>query len=97
MSSEALGYLPILSSKTNLSQEMFVVASRVDFSSSDLNISITGVYPDNYTVIIYDLGSNGLPPMLAGDINYPAEEESTTVTNPDQEASKGCFYCISFF
>ena len=58
---------------------MFVVASRTDLSSSKLNVSVPGIPPNDYTVIVYDLTRNGLPPVLSGDINYPAEEENITV------------------
>ena len=70
-----------------MSQEIFV-ATRDDFSSSDLNISIPGVPQDNYNVTVFDLSSNGLPPVLAGGINYFAEEQSTIVTNAEQAGSK---------
>ena len=87
--SNAMGYLPILSSNTNPSDEMFFVASRHDITSSELNISIPGVFPDDYTVIVFDLGRNGLPPMLSGNINYAAaEDENITVTNPGEAKSK---------
>ena len=100
MKSDALGYLPILSPKTNLSHdEIFVVATRDDFSSSDLNISIPGVPQDNYNVTVFDLDSNGLPPVLAGEINYFAEEQSTVVTNAEQAGSKGwdIFHIMSHY
>ena len=68
---------------------MFAIASRSDMSSSDLEITVPGVHPDNYTVVVYDLGGNGLPPVLAGHTNYAAEEENVTVTNPGEAKSKG--------
>ena len=67
---------------------MFVVASRTDLSSSNLNVSVPGIPPNDYTVIVYDLKSNGLPPVLSGGTNYPAEEENVTVTNPGGYESK---------
>ena len=67
---------------------MFVVASRTDLSSSKLNICVPGIPPNDYTVIVYDLTRNGLPPVLSGDINYPAEEENITVANPGGSESK---------
>ena len=82
--SKAMGYLSILCSKTNPYQEMFVIANRHNVSSSDLNISISGVPPDNYTVVVFDLGMNGVPPVLSGNINYAAAEENITVTNPGE-------------
>ena len=66
---------------------MFVVAIRKDTSSSDLEISVPGVPPDSYDVVVFDLGRNGLPP---GDTNYAAEEEENiTVTNPGEGGGKG--------
>lgn len=85
--SEAKGYLSILCPKRNSSQEMFVVAIREDTSSSDLAISVPGVPPDSYDVVVFDLGRNGLPPS---DTNYAAEEEeNVTVTNPGEGGGKG--------
>ena len=86
--SEAKGYLSILYPRNNCSLEMFVVASRTDLSSSKLNVSVPGIPPNDYTVIVYDLTRNGLPPVLSGDINYPAEEENITVANPGGAESK---------
>ena len=64
--SEAKGYLTILCPRNNSSQEMFVVANRTDMSSSTLNISVPGIPSNDYTVIVYDLRSDGLPPVLSG-------------------------------
>ena len=64
---EATGYLLILSPQTDSSQEIFVVASKVNMSNSDWKISVPGVPLDNYAVFLYDLGSSGLPPLLSGD------------------------------
>ena len=90
--SNAMGYLPVLSSITNSSLEIFVVAGRLDTTSSALNISVSGIPPDNYTVVVFDLARNGLPPALSGNINYAAvEEENITVTNPGEAESKGYF------
>ena len=96
-----MGYLPVLSSKTNSSLEIFVVAGRLDTTSSALNISVSGVPSDDYNVVVFDLGSNGLPPALSGNINYAAaEEENITVTNPGEAESKGhahlgiCFHVL---
>ena len=82
--SQAKGYLSILSSKTNLFQETFVVANRPDTSSSDVNISIPMLPPDDYTVVVYDLRSNGLPVLSDPSNPYvlAAELENVTVTNP---------------
>ena len=67
---------------------MFVVASRTDLSSSKLNVSIPGIPANDYTVIVYDLTRNGLPPVLSGGTNYPAEEENITVASPGGSESK---------
>ena len=94
--SNAKGYLSILcpkinSSETfNSSQEMFVVASRKDMTTSELKISVSGVPPDNYTAFVFDLASNGLPPALSGKTNFVAEEEENiTVTDPGEAKGKG--------
>ena len=85
--SEAKGYLSILCPKGNSSREIFVVAIRNDASSSDLAISVPGVPPDGYNVVVFDLGRNGLPP---DDTNYAAEEEEdVTVANPGRGGGKG--------
>ena len=73
---------------------MFVVANRTDMSSSTLSISVPGIPSNDYTVIVYDLRSDGLPPVLSGGTNYPAEEENVTVTNPWESESKYNF-CYS--
>ena len=87
--SKAKGYLSILYPRNNsFQEEMFVVASRTDLSSSKLNVSVPGIPPNDYTVIVYDLKRNGLPPVLSGDTNYPAEEENVTVANPGETESK---------
>ena len=75
---------------------MFVVANRTDLSSSTLNISVPGILPNDYTVIVYDLRSDGLPPVLSGGTNYPAEEENITVTNPGESESKYNFATVIY-
>ena len=92
-----MGYLSILCSKTNTYQEMFVIANRDNMSSSDLNISVPGVIPDNYTVVVFDLGRNGVPPVLSGDINYAAAEENITVTNSAEAGVLGKGYTGQYF
>lgn len=93
--SKAKGYLSLLcpkdnSSQTlNSSQEMFVVASRKDMSTSELKLSVSGVPPDNYNVAIFDLASNGLPPALSGSPNFVAEEDDITVIGPGEAKGKG--------
>ena len=81
--SKAAGYLSILYSEA-VSLGMFVVANRLDTSGSDLNISVPELPPNNYTVVVFDLGTNGLP-VLSNDTNYyvlAAEEGTITVTLP---------------
>ena len=68
---------------------MFVVASRKDMTTSELKISVSGVPPDDYTVVVFDLASNGLPPALSGKTNFAAEEEENiTVTDPGDAKGK---------
>ena len=79
--SKAAGYLSILYSES-ISLVVFVVANRLDKCSSNLNISVPVLPRDNYTVVVYDLESNGLP-VLSDDTNsyvLNAEEETITVT-----------------
>ena len=90
--SKAKGYLSILCSETNSSQERFVVANRT--SSSELKISVSGLPRGNYTVVVFDLESNGLP-VLSDDSNpyvLAAEEEDITVTNPAEAG--GMLLCL---
>lgn len=87
--SKAKGYLSILCLKTNSSQERFVVANRT--SSSELKLSVSGLFRHNYTVVVFDIQSNGLP-VLSDDSNpyvLAAEEENITVTNPAEAGGKG--------
>ena len=74
---------------------MFIVASRNDTSISDLKISVSGLHPDNYTVFVFDIGENGLPPVLSGDTNYAAEEKIVTVTNPGEVGGKVVNNCAT--
>ena len=82
-----MGYLSVLSSETNKSREMFVVASRDDMYSSDLEISVSGIPPDKYSVIVYDIESNGLP-VLSNETNSSfvlcAEEKDVAVITESQ-------------
>ena len=91
MNSKAMGYLSILCSKTNFSQEMFIIADRPNTSTSEWETSVRGVHRDDYTVVVYDLESNGLPP-LSDDIKpyvLCAEEEDVNVTtDPEETGSK---------
>ena len=84
--SKAKGYLSVISSKSNPPHGRFVVANR-DMSSRDLNISVPGLPHDNYDVIVYDLGENGLP--VLSDVTSPfvlaAEEESVHVTTDPED------------
>jgi len=90
-SSRAKGYLSVLSSETNMSREMFVVANRCDMSSSDLEVNVSGVPPDNYTVVVYDIESNGLP-VLSNETNpfvlSAAEKDVAVITEPQDTTCK---------
>ena len=63
------------------------MASKVNMSNSDWKISVPGVPHDNYAVLLYDLGSNGLPSLLSGDSTggwqhvLASREEDVTVTD----------------
>ena len=83
---ETMGYLLILSPQTNLSQEIFVIATEMNVSNSDWKINIPMVPYDNYSVVRYGLKSIGLPlssDNRAGDRLYvPASgKENVTVTD----------------
>ena len=81
--SKAAGYLSILYSES-ISLVVFVVANRLDTSSSALNVSVPELSPNEYNVVVFDLGSDGLP-VLSDDTNsyvLAAEEETITVTLP---------------
>ena len=87
-----MGYLSVLSSETNTSREMFIVASRDDMSSSDLEISVSGIPPDNYSVIVYDIESNGLP-VLSNETNssfvlFAEEKDVAVITEPQATCKK---------
>ena len=86
-----MGYLSILSSETNTSREMFIVACRDNMSSSDLKISVSGIPPDDYSVIVYDIQSNGLP-VLSNETNssfvLSAEEEDVAVITESQATTR---------
>ena len=82
--SRAMGYLSILHPKASSSQETFVVANRHDAISADLNISVPGVPPGDYVVIIFDLESSGLPVLSTPTNPYvrSAGESDITVLEP---------------
>ena len=86
-----MGYLSILSSETNTSREMFIVASRDDMSSTDLEISVSGIPPDNYSVIVYDIESDGLP-VLSDETNSfvlcAEEKDVAVITEPQATTCK---------
>ena len=66
---------------------MFVVANRFNMSSSDLEVNVSGVPRDSYTVVVYDLENNGLP-VLSNETNpfvLCAEEEHLDVTTDTQD------------
>ena len=90
---ETVGYLLILSPQTNSSQEIFVIASKMNTSNSDWKISIPVVPHDNYTVFRYDLRSIYLPLLSddsTGDRLYiPASgKENVTVLRKSKCDSK---------
>ena len=90
-SSKAMGYLSVLSSKTNRSREMFVVACRDDMYSSDLKISVSGVRPDKYSVIVYDIEINGLPVLSNETSSFvlcAEEKDVAVVTEPQATTCK---------
>ena len=68
---------------------MFVIANRTDTSDSPLRVSVPGLPKNNFDVVVFDLGGDGLPPS---DINYAAEEEeNVTVIKKGQTEGNGCF------
>ena len=82
--SKAAGYLSILYSEA-VSLVMFVAANRLDTFCSDLNVSVPELPPNNYTVVVFDLGRDGLPVLSDDTTNsyvLAAEEETITVTLP---------------
>ena len=98
-SSTAKGYLSILCSRRNSSQEVFVVANRSNTSSSDLKITVTGIPSDEYNVFVYDLGKDHLPVLSDENNSYvlAAEEENVTVTMHAEATGKGHLYSGSIF
>ena len=82
--SKAAGYLSIFYSEA-VSLVIFVAATRLDTSSPNLNVSVPELPPHNYTVVVFDLGSNGLPVLSDDTTNsyvLAAEEETITATLP---------------
>ena len=79
-----MGFLSILHPKANSSQEIFVVANRHDAISANLNISVPGVPPGDYVVIVFDLESSGLPVLSTATNPYvrSAGESDVTVLKP---------------
>ena len=60
-------------------------------SSLGLNVSVAGLPRDNYAVVVYDLGGNGLP--VLSDVTSPyvlaADEETVNVmTDPEDKGGK---------
>ena len=82
--SRAMGFLSILHPEANSSQEMFVVANRRDTVSPGLNISVPGVPPGDYVVIVFELDSSGLPELSTATNPYvrSAGESDITVLEP---------------
>ena len=68
--SRAMGYLSILCPNTDSSQEIIVVANRRDAVSVGLNISVPGVPPGDYVVIVFDLDGSGLPVLSTATNPY---------------------------
>ena len=87
-----MGYLSILCPKANSSQEMFVVANRRGEVSAELNRSIAGVPPEDYMVIVFDLGSDVLPD-LSNDViiqRSAGERENINVVQPGNNEGESC-------
>ena len=84
-------FLSILRPKANSSQEMFVVANRRDAVGANLNISVPGVPPGDYVVIVFDLESNGLPVLSTAKNPYvrSAGERGITVLEPGANEGMG--------
>ena len=79
--SKSFGYLSILHPKASSAQEKFVVANRHDAVSADLNISVPGVPPGDFTVIVFDLGSSGIPVLSTATNPYTRSAgESNNIT-----------------
>ena len=91
VNSRAMGFLLILHPKANSSQEMFVVANRRDAVSAGLNISVPGVPPGDYVVIVFDLESSGLPVLSTATNPYvrSAGESDITVLEPGANEGMG--------
>ena len=87
VNSRAMGFLSILRPKVNSSQEMFVIANRRDAFSAELNISVPGVPPGDYVVIVFDLESSGLPVLSTTTNPYvrSAGESDITVQEPGED------------
>ena len=97
--STAKGYLSILWSKSNLSQEVFVVANRRNMSTCDSKITVPRISSDEYGVVVYDLGKDHLPVLSDENNSYvlAAEEENVTVTTHAEATGKGHLYSGSIF
>jgi len=87
--SRAMGFLSILRYKANSSREMFVVANRHDTVSTDLNISVPGVPPGDYVVIVFDLGRSGLPVLSTVTNPYLRSAGDRDITVLEPGANKG--------
>ena len=87
VNSRAMGFLSILRPRVNSSQEMFIIANRRDAFSADLNISVPGVPPGDYVVIVFDLESSGLPVLSTATNPYvrSAGESDITVLEPGED------------
>jgi len=85
--STAMGYLLILWPRANSSQEMFVVANRLNASRDDLDISVPGVLPGEYMVVVFDLQSNGLPVLSTVTSQHTLSAGERDITVLEQEAN----------
>jgi len=65
-----MGFLSILLHKANSSREIFIVANRHDIVGTDLNISVPGVPPGDYVVIVLDLERSRLPVLSTATNPY---------------------------
>jgi len=84
-----MGYFSILLPKSNSSQEMFVVANRHDAFSADLNISVPGVPPGDYVVIVFDIEGSGLPVLSTATNPYVRSAGEINVTVLEQGEDEG--------
>ena len=86
--STAMGYLLILRPKANSPQEMFVVANRLlNARRDDLDISVPGVLPGEYMVVVFDLHSDGLPMLSTVTSQHTLSAGERDITVLEQGAN----------